>query len=95
MALVSSSCSSLPPPTSSPYTVGVIGADLAVALLFLSLAFGIGIGLIMVLLFRHGDVEHDKTTDVDMERIDDEKLIRHRIPPDAIPGLLIDGRLVS
>ena len=95
MALVSSSCSSLPPPTSSPYTVGVIGADLAVALLFLSLAFGIGIGLIMVLLFRHGDVEHDKTTDVDMERIDDEKLIRHRIPPDVIPGLLIDGRLVS
>ena len=73
----------------------MIGVDLAVARLFLSLVFGIGIGLVMTLLFRHGDVEHDKTTDVDIERIDDEKLIRYRIPPDVIPGLLIDGRLVS
>jgi hypothetical protein len=34
-------------------------------------------------------------TDVEMERIDDEKIILHHIPLDAIPGLLIDGRLVS
>lgn len=34
-------------------------------------------------------------TDVEVERVDDEKLIRHHIPLDAIPGLLIDGRLVS
>lgn len=34
-------------------------------------------------------------SDVNMERIDDEKLIRHHIPLDAIPGLLIDGQLVS
>lgn len=34
-------------------------------------------------------------SDVTMERIDDEKMIRHHIPLDAIPGLLIDGRLVS
>jgi hypothetical protein len=34
-------------------------------------------------------------SDVNMERIDDEKMIRHHIPLDTIPGLLIDGRLVS
>lgn len=34
-------------------------------------------------------------SDVSMERIDDEKIIRHYIPLEAIPGLLIDGRLVS
>ncbi len=34
-------------------------------------------------------------TDVEVERVDDEKIIRHHIPLDAIPGLLIDGRLVS
>ncbi len=45
------------------YTGGVIGADLAFARLFLSLAFGIGIGLIMALLFRKEDIAHDKATD--------------------------------
>lgn len=34
-------------------------------------------------------------TDVEVERLDDEHTIRHHIPLDAIPGLLIDGRLVS
>jgi len=34
-------------------------------------------------------------TDVKMERIDDERTIRHHIPLDAIPGMVIDGRLVS
>ena len=34
-------------------------------------------------------------TDVKLERVDDERAIRHHIPLDAIPGLLIDGRLVS
>jgi hypothetical protein len=34
-------------------------------------------------------------TDVQVERVDDERAIRHHIPLDAIPGLLIDGRLVS
>lgn len=34
-------------------------------------------------------------TDVDVERIDNEQIIRRHIPLDAIPGLLIDGRLVS
>jgi hypothetical protein len=33
--------------------------------------------------------------DVSVERIDNEHTIRHYIPLDAIPGLLIDGRLVS
>jgi hypothetical protein len=33
--------------------------------------------------------------DVEVERVDDERAIRHHIPLDAIPGLLIDGRLVS
>jgi uncharacterized membrane protein YraQ (UPF0718 family) len=45
------------------YTGGVIGVDLAMARLTLSLAFGIGIGMIMALIFRHEDVEHDKVTD--------------------------------
>lgn len=45
------------------YTGGIIGADLAFARLFLSLAFGIGIGIIMALIFRHEDLEHDKATD--------------------------------
>ncbi len=45
------------------YTGGVIGADLAFARLFLSLAFGIGIGLIMALLFSRADIAHDKATD--------------------------------
>jgi hypothetical protein len=34
-------------------------------------------------------------SDVEVERVDDEHLIRHHIPLDAIPGLLIDRRLVS
>lgn len=34
-------------------------------------------------------------TDVTVERIDDEQLIRRHMPLDALPGLLIDGRLVS
>jgi uncharacterized membrane protein YraQ (UPF0718 family) len=45
------------------YTGGVIGADLAFARLFLSLAFGIGIGLIMALIFRKEDAAHDRSTD--------------------------------
>jgi hypothetical protein len=34
-------------------------------------------------------------TDIVVERLDDEPTIRQYIPLDAIPGLLIDGRLVS
>jgi hypothetical protein len=45
------------------YTGGVIGADLAIARLLLSLAFGIGIGLIMALIFSKSDIAHDKATD--------------------------------
>jgi uncharacterized membrane protein YraQ (UPF0718 family) len=45
------------------YTGGIIGPDLAFARLFLSLAFGIGIGIIMALIFRNEDLEHDKATD--------------------------------
>lgn len=45
------------------YTGGIIGADLALARLLLSLTFGIGIGMIMALLFRSADFAHDKATD--------------------------------
>jgi uncharacterized membrane protein YraQ (UPF0718 family) len=45
------------------YTGGVIGADLAIARLVLSLAFGMGIGMIMALIFRRADLEHDRAAD--------------------------------
>jgi uncharacterized membrane protein YraQ (UPF0718 family) len=45
------------------YTGAVIGLDLALARLILSITFGIGVGVIMALLFRAADVEHDKKTD--------------------------------
>jgi uncharacterized membrane protein YraQ (UPF0718 family) len=45
------------------YTGGVIGADLAFARLFLSLAFGIGIGMIMALIFSRSDAAHDRAAD--------------------------------
>jgi uncharacterized membrane protein YraQ (UPF0718 family) len=45
------------------YTGGVIGPDLAIARLVLSLLFGIGIGLLMALFFRADDVAHDAATD--------------------------------
>jgi uncharacterized protein len=45
------------------YTGGIIGMDIAIARLILSLAFGIGIGIIMALIFRKADEEHDQATD--------------------------------
>jgi len=45
------------------YTGTVIGIDLAIARLVLSIAFGIGIGVIMALIFHKEDVEHDQATD--------------------------------
>ena len=46
------------------YTGGVIGMDLAIARLVLSMVFGISIGLIMALIFRKSDQEHDQATDL-------------------------------
>ncbi|MCS7038756.1 MAG: thioredoxin family protein [Anaerolineae bacterium] len=34
-------------------------------------------------------------SDVEVEYVDDEHQIRHYIPLDAVPGLVIDGHLVS
>jgi uncharacterized protein len=45
------------------YTGGIIGPDLAIARVILSLVFGIGIGLIMALIFRADDAAHDRATD--------------------------------
>jgi uncharacterized protein len=45
------------------YTGTVIGIDLAIARLVLSIAFGIGIGIIMALIFHKEDVAHDQATD--------------------------------
>jgi uncharacterized membrane protein YraQ (UPF0718 family) len=45
------------------YTGKILGVDLAIARLVLSLAFGIGIGIIMALIFRKQDAEHDAATD--------------------------------
>ncbi len=45
------------------YTGGVIGPDLALARLLLSLAFGLGIGMIMALIFSRQDLAHDRESD--------------------------------
>jgi uncharacterized membrane protein YraQ (UPF0718 family) len=45
------------------YTGAVIGMDLAIARLVLSLAFGIGVGVLMAVIFRKDDAAHDKATD--------------------------------
>ena len=45
------------------YTGAVIGMDLAIARLVLSITFGIGVGIIMALIFQKEDAEHDKKTD--------------------------------
>jgi uncharacterized membrane protein YraQ (UPF0718 family) len=45
------------------YTGTVIGMDLAIARLVLSIAFGIGIGIIMALIFHKEDVAHDQASD--------------------------------
>ncbi|MBN1666736.1 MAG: permease, partial [Anaerolineales bacterium] len=45
------------------YTGTVIGMDLAIARLVLSLVFGIGVGIIMALTFWKDDAQHDKATD--------------------------------
>ncbi len=45
------------------YTGGVIGVDLALARLLLSLTFGIGIGMIMALIFSREDIARDKEAD--------------------------------
>jgi uncharacterized membrane protein YraQ (UPF0718 family) len=45
------------------YTGTVIGMDLAIARLILSIAFGIGIGVIMAMIFYKEDVAHDQATD--------------------------------
>jgi len=45
------------------YTGTVIGMDLAIARLVLSIAFGIGIGIIMALIFHKADAAHDQATD--------------------------------
>ena len=45
------------------YTGTVIGMDLAIARLVLSISFGIGVGVIMAMIFRKADAEHDKATD--------------------------------
>ncbi|MBN1667970.1 MAG: permease [Anaerolineales bacterium] len=45
------------------YTGAVIGMDLALARLVLSIAFGIGVGIIMALIFHKEDAAHDQATD--------------------------------
>ncbi len=45
------------------YTGTVIGMDLALARLVLSIAFGIGVGIIMAVIFSKEDEAHDKETD--------------------------------
>lgn len=42
------------------YTGGIIGADIALARFFLSLAFGVGIGMIMALIFSREDIVRDQ-----------------------------------
>lgn len=44
------------------YTGAVIGMDQALARLVLSIAFGIGVGIIMALIFRKADAQHELTS---------------------------------
>ncbi|QDT61359.1 putative permease [Stieleria bergensis] len=44
------------------YTGKMLGVDLAIARGVLSVVFGVGIGLLMALIFRGDDVEHDQAT---------------------------------
>ncbi|MBN1265375.1 MAG: permease [Anaerolineales bacterium] len=45
------------------YTGAVIGMDLAIARLLLSITFGIGVGVIMARIFASADKAHDEATD--------------------------------
>jgi len=45
------------------YTGTVIGMDLAIARLVLSIVFGIGVGILMAVIFSREDQAHDKATD--------------------------------
>lgn len=45
------------------YTGSIIGSDMALARLILSLVFGIGIGLIMALVFRKDDAENERAAE--------------------------------
>jgi len=45
------------------YTGTVLGMDLAIARLVLSLAFGISVGIMMALIFHKEDLKHDRATD--------------------------------
>ena len=45
------------------YTGSILGPEFAAARLLLCLLFGIGIGLLMALMFRQDDVNHDAKTD--------------------------------
>lgn len=45
------------------YTGSIIGVDLAIARLLLSLTFGLGIGLIMALIFFQEDLAHDRESE--------------------------------
>lgn len=45
------------------YTGTIIGMDLAIARLVLSLVFGICVGILMALIYWREDAEHDKATD--------------------------------
>ncbi len=40
-------------------------------------------------------IQQSGRQDIQVERVDDEHFIRRHLPLDAIPGLLIDGKLVS
>ncbi len=44
------------------YTGVLIGGDIALARILLSLAFGIGIGMVMALIFSRSDAAHDRET---------------------------------
>src|SRR5210317_1006174 len=41
------------------YTGTVLGMDLAIARLILSITFGVGVGILMALIFRKEDAQHD------------------------------------
>lgn len=74
------------------YTGGIIGVDFASARFLLSLVFGISIGMIMALVFRNEDIEHDEATDALFSGKGTDSELDCRTDLNVYPGSVNDKR---